>query len=105
MEDNADILQYLSRELSNSFLIFEAGNGEEALEILKKEEEISLILTDVMMPVMDGLQLCKLIKQNLRTCHIPIIILSAKADLKEQLDGLQMGADDYIPKPFSAHIG
>lgn len=53
------------------------------------------------MPVMDGLQLCKLIKQNLRTCHIPIIILSAKADLKEQLDGLQMGADDYIPKPFS----
>lgn len=101
VEDNADILQYLSRELSNSFLIFEAGNGEEALEILKKEEEISLILTDVMMPVMDGLQLCKLIKQNLRTCHIPIIILSAKADLKEQLDGLQMGADDYIPKPFS----
>ncbi len=54
-----------------------------------------------MMPVMDGLQLCKLIKQNLQTCHIPVIVLSAKADLKEQLEGLQVGADDYIPKPFS----
>lgn len=50
-----------------------------------------------MMPVMDGLQLCKQIKQNLRTCHIPVIILSAKTDLKEQLEGLQVGADDYIP--------
>ena len=66
-----------------------------------KEQEVSLILTDVMMPVMDGLQLCKQIKQNLRTCHIPVIILSAKTDLKEQLEGLQVGADDYIPKPFS----
>lgn len=100
VEDNADILQYLSKELSGSFSVFQAGNGKEALEVLK-EEEISLILTDVMMPVMDGMQLCKLIKQNLRTCHIPVIILSAKADLKEQLDGLEMGADDYIPKPFS----
>lgn len=69
-----------------------------------KEQETDLILTDVMMPVMDGLQLCKQIKQNLRTCHIPIIILSAKADLKEQLEGLQVGADDYIPKPFSMAV-
>lgn len=53
------------------------------------------------MPIMNGLQLCKQIKQNLRTCHIPIIMLSAKTDLKEQLEGLQVGADDYIPKPFS----
>ena len=66
-----------------------------------KEQEIALILTDIMMPVMSGLQLCKQIKQNLNTCHIPVIILSAKADLKEQLEGLQVGADDYIPKPFS----
>jgi len=68
---------------------------------LIKEQEIDLVLTDVMMPVMDGLHLCKLIKQNLQTCHIPVIVLSAKADLKEQLEGLQVGADDYIPKPFS----
>lgn len=100
VEDNADIRQYLSRELGKSYRTLEAENGEEALNILK-EQEIDLILTDVMMPVMDGLKLCKHIKQNLYTCHIPVIMLSAKTDLKEQIEGLQMGADDYIPKPFS----
>ena len=100
VEDNADIRQYLSNELRQSYLTLEAENGEEALRVLK-EQKVDLILTDVMMPVMDGLKLCKYIKQNLYTCHIPVIMLSAKADLKEQLEGLQMGADDYIPKPFS----
>jgi len=103
VEDNTDIRQYLCEELGNSYHILTAENGEEALSIVK-EQEIDLILTDVMMPVMDGLQLCKQIKQNLRTCHIPIIILSAKTDLKEQLEGLQVGADDYIPKPFSMAV-
>ena len=100
VEDNTDIRQYLCEELGKTYHILKAENGEEALSIVK-EQEVSLILTDVMMPVMDGLQLCKQIKQNLRTCHIPVIILSAKTDLKEQLEGLQVGADDYIPKPFS----
>ena len=100
VEDNADIRQYLSNELRQSYLTLEAENGEEALRVLK-EQKVDLILTDVMMPVMDGLKLCKYIKQNLYTCHIPVIMLSAKADLKEQLEGQQMGADDYIPKPFS----
>lgn len=100
VEDNPDIRQYLSSELGKSYHVLTTDNGEEALATIK-EQEIDLILTDVMMPVMDGLRLCKQIKQNLRTCHIPIIILSAKTDLKEQLEGLQVGADDYIPKPFS----
>lgn len=100
VEDNIEIQQYLSDELGKTYRILKAGNGEEALGLIK-EQEIDLVLTDVMMPVMDGLQLCKLIKQNLQTCHIPVIVLSAKADLKEQLEGLQVGADDYIPKPFS----
>lgn len=99
-EDNTDIRQYLCEELGKSYHILQASNGEEALAILK-EQDTDLILTDVMMPVMDGLQLCKQIKQSLRTCHIPVIILSVKTDLKEQLEGLQVGADDYIPKPFS----
>ena len=103
VEDNPDIRQYLSDELGKSYRVLTADNGEEALATIK-EQEIDLILTDVMMPVMDGLQLCKQIKQNLRTCHIPIIILSAKTDLKEQLEGLQVGADDYIPKPFSMAV-
>lgn len=103
VEDNPDIRLYLSNELGKSYHIVETGNGEEALSVMK-EQKIDLILTDVMMPVMDGLQLCRLIKQNLRTCHIPIIILSAKTDLREQLEGLQGGADDYIPKPFSMPV-
>lgn len=100
VEDNTEIRGYLRNELGQLFRILEAENGEEALNILK-EQEIDLILTDVMMPVMDGIKLCRHIKQNLYTCHIPVIMLSAKTDLKEQLEGLQVGADDYIPKPFS----
>ena len=65
---------------------------------------MDVIVTDVMMPVMDGMKLCKNVKQNIRTCHIPVIILSAKTDIKDQMEGLQMGADDYIPKPFSLAI-
>lgn len=98
-EDNPEILRYLTDELGEIYNVWEAKHGGEALEIVK-EQEIDLILTDIMMPVMDGLQLCSQIKQNVRTCHIPVIILSAKADLDEQLEGLQIGADDYIPKPF-----
>lgn len=103
VEDNTDIRQYLADELGRNYAVWQAENGEQALELLKKQQ-IDLILTDVMMPVMDGLQLCKHIKQNLSTCHIPVIILSAKADIKEQLEGLQVGADDYIPKPFAMNV-
>lgn len=103
VEDNTDIRQYLADELGRNYSVWQAENGEQALELLKKQP-IDLVLTDVMMPVMDGLQLCKHIKQNLSTCHIPVIILSAKADIKEQLEGLQVGADDYIPKPFAMNV-
>ncbi len=103
VEDNADIRQYLAEELEKTYRVCQAENGEKALDLLQ-EQEVDLILTDVMMPVMDGLQLCKRVKQNLNTCHIPVIILSAKADIKEQLEGLQVGADDYIPKPFSLNV-
>ena len=100
VEDNEEIRKYLSQGLSRYFTVKETENGAEALEVLKSEE-ISLVLTDVMMPVMDGIQLCKTVKQNLKTCHIPVMILSAKTEVKDQLEGMQVGADDYIPKPFS----
>ena len=100
VEDNNEIRRYLSNGLADLFNTLEAGNGEEALEKLK-DNEVDVIVTDVMMPVMDGIKLCKNVKQNIRTCHIPVIILSAKTDIKDQMEGLQMGADDYIPKPFS----
>ena len=103
VEDNTEIRRYLNNGLADLFNTLEAGNGEEALEKLK-DNEVDVIVTDVMMPVMDGIKLCKNVKQNIRTCHIPVIILSAKTDIKDQMEGLQMGADDYIPKPFSLAI-
>lgn len=103
VEDNDEIRHYLISGLADLFNTFEAENGEEALEILK-DNEVDVIVTDVMMPVMDGIKLCKYVKQNIRTCHIPVFILSARTDIKDQMEGLQMGADDYIPKPFSLSV-
>lgn len=103
VEDNNEIRHYLSSGLADLFNTLEAENGEQALELLK-ENEVDVIVTDVMMPVMDGIKLCKNVKQNIRTCHIPVLILSAKTDIKDQMEGLQVGADDYIPKPFSLAV-
>ena len=103
VEDNKELRQYLINGLSPLFRTLEAENGQKALDLLK-EQDVDLIITDVMMPVMDGVKLCKLIKQNLRTCHIPVYMLSAKTDMKYQLEGLNVGADDYIAKPFSMEV-
>lgn len=84
VEDNNEIRHYLSSGLAELFNTLEAGNGEEALEKLK-DNEVDIIVTDVMMPVMDGIKLCKNVKQNIRTCHIPVIILSAKSEVKDQM--------------------
>lgn len=104
VEDNQEISQYLTEGLSHLYNVYHAENGEVALNILKGQPEIDVILTDVMMPVMDGIKFCKQVKQNIRTCHIPVIILSAKVDIKDQLEGFQVGADDYIPKPFTLSV-
>lgn len=103
VEDNNEIRRYLSNGLADLFNTLEAENGEVALELLKNNE-VDVVVTDVMMPVMDGIKLCKYVKQNIRTCHIPVLILSAKTDVKDQMEGLQVGADDYIPKPFSLAV-
>ena len=103
VEDNNAIRQYLAEELGKTYSVWQAENGEKALDMLKGQE-IDLVLTDVMMPVMDGVQLCKNIKHSLKTCHIPVIILSAKTDIRDQLEGLQVGADDYISKPFALNV-
>ncbi len=102
-EDNDDIRHYLSHSLSEEYQVLEAANGREALQQVA-EHEVNLILSDMMMPEMDGLELCKRIKTHIETSHIPIIFLSAKVDVSEQLEGLGVGADDYIPKPFSLMI-
>ncbi len=103
VEDNRELRRYLVNGLSALFDMLETENGQKALDILK-DKDVDLIITDVMMPVMDGVKLCKLVKQNLRTCHIPVYMLSAKVDIKYQLEGLQVGADDYIAKPFSMEV-
>ena len=99
-EDNEEIRAYMKEGLSKLFDIMLAKNGEEALQMLK-DNETDIVITDMMMPVMDGLKLCSHIKQNIATGHIPVIMLSAKTDKKDELEALKTGADDYIAKPFS----
>jgi ligand-binding sensor domain-containing protein/signal transduction histidine kinase/DNA-binding response OmpR family regulator len=100
VEDNEDLLNFIGSELSSVYTILKAENGEEALKIIHNEN-IQLVISDVQMPVMDGISLCKNIKSNLETSHIPVILLTAKNSLKSQIDGLEVGADAYIAKPFS----
>lgn len=100
VEDSEDLLNFISKELQTYYVIFNAHNGEEALEIIHNEN-ISLVISDIGMPIMNGITLCKKIKTNLETSHIPVILLTAKNSLKSQIDGLEVGADSYIAKPFS----
>ncbi|NDW09638.1 two-component regulator propeller domain-containing protein [Dysgonomonas sp. 520] len=103
VEDNVEILDYLKNELNKEYNVIIEEDGLPALEVLK-DQDVDLVLTDVMLPEMSGIKLCKAIKQNIRTCHIPVVILSAKANTEDQLEGLEVGADDYITKPFSIAI-
>jgi len=100
VEDNKEILDFICKELHPDYAIRKALNGKEALEILK-DENVHLVISDIMMPVMDGLELCKKIKTNLEYSHIPIILLTAKNTLHSKIEGLEVGADAYIEKPFA----
>lgn len=99
VDDHDQILVLLQSILSDTYKIFTAQNGEEALKILE-EEKIDLVISDILMPGMNGLALCRKIKDNIQTSHVPVILLTAKAEIEDRIEGLQMGADSYIPKPF-----
>ncbi|MBN9297755.1 MAG: response regulator [Filimonas sp.] len=103
VDDNAAIVDYLQEFFGSKYKIQVAYNGKEALEQMK-DAHPDLIISDVMMPEMDGLHFCKRIKQNIQTCHIPVVLLTAKSDTQQQIEGLEMGADDYITKPFSINL-
>lgn len=100
VEDSEELLTFLADELKETYFIFKATNAEVAREILEKEN-IQLIISDVMMPGMNGFELCKMIKTNLETSHIPVILLTSKSPIEAKLEGLESGADAYIEKPFS----
>jgi two-component system, cell cycle response regulator len=100
VDDNTEILEYISRFLGQKYETLTATDGEQALHIAT-HQTIHLVMSDVMMPVMDGFELCRKLKSNLETSHIPIILLTAKNTLQSKIEGLEMGADAYIEKPFS----
>lgn len=98
-EDDVQLLQLLQNMLSQYYDVTTAGNGVEALDMLKSKR-IDLVLSDVIMPVMDGLTLCKAIKDDFITSHIPVVLLTARSETEQLIEGLEKGADAYIAKPF-----
>lgn len=101
VEDNNELREFLRNILSDSYRVIEASNGQEGLE-LSLQHIPDFIISDVMMPVMDGLDMVKSLKEHRDVCHIPIVLLSAKSSLDDRINGLEQGIDDYITKPFSS---
>jgi signal transduction histidine kinase/DNA-binding response OmpR family regulator len=100
VEDNQDVRNLVRQGLEANYTILEAATGKEG-GALANENAVDLVVSDVMMPVMSGVELCHLLKNDERTSHIPIILLTARADHESKLEGLRTGADDYLVKPFN----
>jgi len=103
VDDNADVRSFINEVFEDNYFILEAENGQIALEIAKKNT-IDLIISDVMMPIMDGVELCRKIKTNIITSHIPVVLLTAKTSDESQKEGFKTGADVYIAKPFDVSV-
>lgn len=108
VEDNKELLEVIADELLEKYDVLKATDGAQALKTLTAEP-VELVISDVMMPVMDGFELCKEIKSNFEYSHIPVILLTAKNTMQSKIEGLSIGADAYIEKPFEteyllAHI-
>lgn len=103
VEDNEDLLQVLEEAFSIKYEVYKAGDGEEGLR-LAEEMQPDLIISDVMMPGLSGIAMCQRLKKKFETSHIPILLLTARADLESALEGLKSGASDYIMKPFNLEL-
>jgi signal transduction histidine kinase/DNA-binding response OmpR family regulator/streptogramin lyase len=102
VEDNADMRKYLRERLQRSYHIIEAANGAEGLKMGMRRMP-DLIISDVLMPKMNGMEMCTALKSDVQTSHIPIILLTAQADSTNKIEGLETGADDYVSKPFDSN--
>lgn len=103
VEDEEEIRQFVSSELSRDYKVLESVNGKEGLEMALREKP-DLIISDVMMPEMDGITLCRKLKQNINISDIPVILLTARSSVEDQVEGLQTGADAYVAKPFNMDV-
>jgi DNA-binding response OmpR family regulator len=99
VDDNSEVCNLIKDLLIDDYDVQVAHNGVEALDIVDVER-VDLIISDVIMPQMNGLELCSKIKMDINRCHIPVILLTAKGELEQRIEGIQAGADSYIPKPF-----
>lgn len=100
VDDNEEILDFICDDLSEKYVVIKALNGKEALDILN-EQIVQLVISDVMMPEMDGFELCETIKASFDYGHIPVVLLTAKNTMQSKIEGLELGADAYVEKPFS----
>ena len=103
VEDNQDILNYIADTFSPTYSVLVASNGKEGMD-MAFENIPDVIISDIMMPEMDGIELCSILKKDIRTSHVPIILLTAKDSIQDKKEGYQVGADSYITKPFSAEL-
>jgi signal transduction histidine kinase/ligand-binding sensor domain-containing protein/DNA-binding response OmpR family regulator len=103
IEDNQDVRNYLKSIFEFDYIILEASNGKEGLEVVNNDTP-EVIISDVMMPEMDGMSFCKEIKSNVKTSHIPVILLTARTSMVYTIEGLEKGADDYVTKPFNPKV-
>ena len=103
VDDNQEVLEYLEQQLQHDYIVMKAINGKDALEQIDKTYP-HIVISDVMMPEMNGLELCRRIKEDQNFCHIPVILLTAKSMVSQIEEGLEAGADDYIVKPFHVSL-
>jgi YesN/AraC family two-component response regulator len=104
VDDSADMCRFVRDYFRGEYNVITASDGEQALKQLQDNDNIDLVVSDVTMPKMDGLELCRYVKTNLRWSHIPVILLTGRTSEEMEMEGLKLGADDYITKPFNVEM-
>ena len=103
VDDNKDLCDFMTDNFSDDYSVLTAYNGQEALDLLNSKD-IDIVVSDIMMPIMNGTELCRRIKNDIRWSHIPVILLTARTAEESRIEGLEQGADDYITKPFNFNL-